>query len=302
VERSGASEGGKDRDVMETQSAQRRGRIDDFNLATLDLTKFASSKSGSSAFVEAGFHKDARYFRDYIAKWHFAGLRDVVDVGCGYGRWSFFLAEANSTVRAFDNNEERLTLGRNLVEHFALDNILFEMRDVTSLGTVDRQFSAAWCYNALQFVHRRKCLEQIHKILSPGGYLFLGMYEGSGKVLEKFFKGYALGGSQHRITKFATRSLAQGPRFSEGTPNYGDPDTIAGILNEFGFKLDSDFPLEVEMSRRPSQDEAFAEELRDLRALGTRLSTDEDFAATFAQHPGVASRLPMCLNLRAKKV
>jgi ubiquinone/menaquinone biosynthesis C-methylase UbiE len=287
---------------MEMQSVQRRGRIDDFDLASLDLTKFTSGEGGGSAFVEAGFHQGAKYFRDYIAKWRFTGLGDVVDVGCGYGRWSFFLAEVNSTVRAFDNNDGRLALGRSLSEHFGLDNIRFEKRDVTNLGTVDKQFGAAWCYNALQFVHRRKCLEQIHKLLVPGGYLFLGMYEGSGKVLEKFFKGYALGGIGHRITRFATRSLAQGPRFSDGTPNYGDPDAIAAILTEFGFELDRDFQLEVEMSRKPSHDEAFADELRDLPAVGRRLAADEKFAAEFAQHPGIASKLPMCLNLRAKKV
>jgi SAM-dependent methyltransferase len=284
----------------EMNAPARRGRIDEYDLTTLDVASLAGGRAGNSKFVEAGFRQKASYFRDYVDRWGFGDLGDVADIGCGYGRWSFFLAETNRSVCGFDRDQDRLDLGSQLATAFDLDNLTFSKRDVTDLGNVDRQFDGVWCFNALQFVHRSKCLAEIHRILRPGGALFLGMYEGAGKVLEKFFTGYALGGTSHRITKFAMLSLAQGPAFGEGTPNYGDPTLMADILSAQGFELDATHPLDVQFS--PKKTASVAQELSDLSALGKRLQTDEKFAQEFALHPEVAAALPMSLQLRARKI
>jgi hypothetical protein len=98
------------------------------------------------------------------------------------------------------------------------------------------------------------------------------------------------------------QSLAQGPAFGDGTPNYGDPDLMADILSAHGFELDGSYPMEVQFSPKRTALPTIAEDLSDLSALGKRLQTDHEFAREFARHPELAAALPMSLQLRARRV
>ncbi len=277
----------------------RLGNIDDFDLKTLDIA--AISGAAGSPFVDAGFKAGADHYRKTVEKWGMHGFGRVADIGCGYGRWSFFLAEVNDRVTGFDRLADRLALGETLKGQFGLPNIDFVQTDVTAMDAEDESFDAAWCFNALQFVNRRKCLSEINRILKPGGQMFLGVYEGLGKVMEKFHTGYAKGGLDHRITKFAIDSIAMDQTRDEGVANYGDPASIAAVLERHGFALNADWPMDVEMSKKPADAVTFAELAADPPALAARLR-DPAFAAEFAARPEVANAYPMFLHLRATKV
>lgn len=284
---------------MGHQTNRQHGQLGKFDVKTLDLTRLAAFDG--SEFVRAGFLFDAAFFREYIAKWGFGELGDVVDIGCGYGRWTFFLAEVNSFARGVERNASRIEMGRELSKLFGFDNVDFVCGDVASAPVGDELFDGAWCFNALQFTNRGECLSRIHGMLKPRGVLFVGKYECAGKILEKFFVGYALGGTTHRITRFAIRALAQGGECGDGMPNYGDPESMERTLNRFGFELDHDFAPEVELSKKEPSASPFVEDLRDLASLGKRLESDETYASEFARYPGLANALPVSIQFRARK-
>jgi 2-polyprenyl-3-methyl-5-hydroxy-6-metoxy-1,4-benzoquinol methylase len=62
---------------------------------------------------------------------------DVLDVGCGSGRALNLMAKSfpNSRFAGFDIYEEGISLGQREAEKRGLENVHFEVRDVTSLGT-----------------------------------------------------------------------------------------------------------------------------------------------------------------------
>jgi len=281
--------------------ASRRGRIDEIeNIETLDLAKLYGNPFPSNDFIKGGLRPGPAYFRTAIEKWGFRDLGTIADIGSGYGRWSVFLAEANPQVVGFERNKDAVALSEKLASYLGLDNAKFVVTNTTKLPAEPASFDGAWCYNALQFMPREQVMREIHRILKPGGKLFLGVFNAEGRVLEKFFEGYAAGGLAHEKTKFAIRSLRQGAAFN-GMPNYGSVDTVHRMLAEFGFEMCAEPALDLEWSRKQVQTEAYAEELKDLSALAARLESDEGFAHEFARHGALAYLLPMNLNFCAIK-
>lgn len=283
--------------------AARRGRIDEIpDLEKFDLVKFNDSINPyGNDFISGGFREGKDYFRTAIRKWKFEGLGKVADIGCGYGRWSLFLAEVNESVVGFERNEKCVSLCRKLAAHFHLPNASFETCDVTRLSAGDAVFDGAWCFNTMQFLDRERALKEIHRTLKPGGILYLGHYNGAARVLEKFFQGFKAGGLAHATTRFALRGLRGGP-FYNGPGNYASAPHMREVLETFGFELLDDPPMEIETKSGKFIPARLTDLMGDLSALAERLEGDEDFATEFAAFPELAYGLtPVNVAVRAIK-
>jgi SAM-dependent methyltransferase len=279
-----------------------RGRISEIdNLATMDLVAFNGGVNPfGNEFIRGGFGAGAAHYREVVKKWGFVGHGRVADLGSGYGRWSVFLAEENDCVWAFERNEAANELARKLASLFALENVQFEASDITALPRDAASFDAVWCYNTLQFVDRAKALQEMHRVLRPGGLLHIGGYNGAGNMLARFFNGFKTGGIASHAVKFGLRSLAQGPLY-DGQGSYGSVDHMRTVLSRFGFTLCESPPIEADPAKPMPTSGAFSELLRDLPALASRLLSDPSFAAEFAAHPEFAQTYPVNVNLVATR-
>jgi hypothetical protein len=130
--------------------------------------------------------------------------------------------------------------------------------------------------------------------------LFLGEFNGAGKILQRFFTAAHRSGVSARGAKQAAAWLARGP-FYNGRLNYATADTLEAMLDEFGFCLHRDYPVEIEVDGPVPSDHPFASDMEDLSALGRRLETDGKFALEFSQHCELANLYPAnihCLAIR----
>jgi SAM-dependent methyltransferase len=292
----------RDLRAVNTPDPARHGRIDAIgDLRDFDVIAFNGGVNPyGNAFAEGSFKSGTAKYRDEVLQWGFTGLGKVADVGSGYGRWSVFLAEVNDFVCGYDWNEDAVALARKLCAHFGLDNTKFEATDITALTADAGQFDGVWCYNTMQFVDRRNTLDAINSILKPGGRLFLGVYNGAGRVIEKFFQGYSKGGIGQGATRFALRGMREGPLY-DGKGNYASPDVMEEVLKRHGFRLLQEPKMDIEMSRKPRKPSPFDEDMKDLRKLAARLESDEKYAAEFAKYPEVAALYPINLHFCAVK-
>jgi|GEM_PF-5428232 len=288
---------------MSNPIGSRRGDIDRVpDLATLDLSSLNDPRDPyDNAFLAGGFREGAAYFRDAVRKWGFADLGVVADIASGYGRWSMFLAEANEGVHGFERNSAAVRLSRNIAARFGLDNAAFEVADVTALPCEDGVFDGAWCFNVMQFVDRKLTLAQMHRILRPGGRVFIGHYNGIARVLEKFLEGYRAGGLAHPTTRFALAGMKGGP-FNDAIGNYGAVETMREILAGRGFALLDDPPMEVELKRKAAVPAALVEYVRDPAVLAEKMENADGLAAAFADHAELAyGSSPMNIHFCAVK-
>lgn len=225
-----------------------RGRIDQVpDLELMDLVEFNGLNPFGNDYITNGFHQGATYFRTMVSRWKFSERGRIADIGCGYGRWSMFLAEANDFVVGFERNAKAIDLCRKLADFFGLDNTSFVVTDVNAgIAAKDDSFDGVWCFDAMEFFDREKVMREIHRILRPGGMLHLGEYSSTGQLLRNFLSGYEAGGLAHHVTRFALQSLRQGPWLG-GFANYGTLENLPQVLGRFGFKVIDNPPPEVEL-------------------------------------------------------
>lgn len=113
--------------------------------------------------------------------------KKVLDLGSGPGRDAKLLRDNNIEVLCFDASEQMIKRTKEL----GFESIL---GDMNKLDFSDKSFDGVWAFTSLLHIteiQMRKVLEKIHKVLKPGGILFLGMIDGEfeGEVVRENMPG-----------------------------------------------------------------------------------------------------------------
>ena len=106
----------------------------------------------------------------------------VLDLGCGAGRTTIGLDRIGYGVTAIDLSEALLAEAR--LRHPDLE---FHRMDATALAFPDGSFDAAlFSYNGIDCIHplagRRRCLEEVFRVLKPGGTFLLSSHNWVGVI------------------------------------------------------------------------------------------------------------------------
>jgi SAM-dependent methyltransferase len=101
---------------------------------------------------------------------------DVVDLGCGFGGLSLYLAVAGARVVGVDPNAERFGVAERLAARFGLD-ARFVQGWMEELPLDDQAFDVAVMNNSLCYLvgraDRRRALGHALRVLRPGGWLVI---------------------------------------------------------------------------------------------------------------------------------
>ena len=147
----------------------------------------------------------------------------VLDLGCGFGLFSLYFACVYPGLRldGLDRNPRRIAMARAAARTLGLGNVHYEVGDVMDFKGGDR-FDAAYMLDIVHHIPEeavRPLLEQVAKILSPGGRLLI-------KDVDRrpFYKRWFT----HALDK------VMDPR---SPVRYWDPDDLAALLQEVGFTV-----------------------------------------------------------------
>jgi demethylmenaquinone methyltransferase/2-methoxy-6-polyprenyl-1,4-benzoquinol methylase len=95
--------------------------------------------------------------------------RDVLEVACGTGYWTQFIAPLARTVTATDINPETLEIART--KAYPPRRVTIEQADVYRLTASERRFTGAFAgfwWSHLEHRERRSFVEVLHRSLAPG--------------------------------------------------------------------------------------------------------------------------------------
>ncbi len=136
----------------------------------------------------------------------------VLDVGCGSGVLSDFLARQGATVIAIDSNPAAIEYARRT---FARPGLDFRLSTVDELGLAPESLDRSYCFELIEHIHlhqTRALFRQIHDLTRTGGTLAITTpnYAGVWPVIERALDMTKLvprlGGDQH-VTHFTRRLL-----------------------------------------------------------------------------------------------
>ena len=109
------------------------------------------------------------YFDRFIGNWN--GVK-VLDVGCGGGYISEYLAKLNAVVSATDILKESLNAAREHAEQNDLQ-IDYNLCTTERLPYGDNTMDSVTCCDVLEHVtDKQRILSEIYRVLKPGGWFF----------------------------------------------------------------------------------------------------------------------------------
>lgn len=108
-------------------------------------------------------------------RWQAEGLNAFLDLGCGLGRHAVYMGKHGFEVTAFDLSDEAVQATRNWAER---ENLQIESRtgNMLALPFKNDSFDCIIAYNVIYHTDTigfQTALEEIRRVLRPGGELFL---------------------------------------------------------------------------------------------------------------------------------
>src|SRR5262249_46729025 len=101
----------------------------------------------------------------------------VVEVGCGTGQMSLFLATADRLVVGADLTRASLELGARAARRYGVDNVVFLETDLRTPGLREGAFDVVYSSGVLHHTpDPAASFARIARLVRPGGVIVLGLY------------------------------------------------------------------------------------------------------------------------------
>jgi ubiquinone/menaquinone biosynthesis C-methylase UbiE len=100
------------------------------------------------------------------------GFQRVLDLGCGTGRHSLFLAKQGFDVYATDMSPTAVKIAGEKAAALELKNVHFQQHDMRDMPFEDSFFDAVICTWTLHhgtLVQIQRTVDEVHRVLTPGG-------------------------------------------------------------------------------------------------------------------------------------
>jgi SAM-dependent methyltransferase len=116
----------------------------------------------------------------------------IVEIGCGTGQMSLYLARADRLVIGADLTRASLLLGAQAAQRFAVDNILFVETDLAAAALRPASFDVVYCSGVLHHTpDPRRSFAHVAKLARPGGIIIIGLYNSIARLPLRLRRGVA---------------------------------------------------------------------------------------------------------------
>jgi SAM-dependent methyltransferase len=121
----------------------------------------------------------------------------VLELGCGTGQLSLFLAGADRTVVGADLSRPSLDLAREAADRYGLTDVHFVETDLRAPGLRRDAFDVVICSGVLHHTHDpRTAFACVARLVRPGGVLVVGLYNAYARLPLRLRRAVA------RLTRF----------------------------------------------------------------------------------------------------
>lgn len=152
-----------------------------------ELLEKTAAKLGTrdAWFLKRVFAGGLSKYKQRLACIGFDEFETVLDAGCGFGQWSFALAETAKSVEAIDTDEDRIQAAERLGKD--IPNVNFRTASLEDLPFEDESFDGVFCYSTIYYTDVCRSLKELCRVLRKGGYIYVSS-NGLGWYVYNFVK------------------------------------------------------------------------------------------------------------------
>lgn len=125
------------------------------------------------AFLRRAYSTDPEIYRQRLRAIAFNGLDHILDAGCGFGQWTLALADLNNHVSSLDAKATRIDVLNDILARFDIHNVTTHVGRIEEVPYPDAAFDAVFCYIAIFYAGWLAALDEIVRVLKPGGRLYV---------------------------------------------------------------------------------------------------------------------------------
>jgi len=116
----------------------------------------------------------------------------VLELGCGTGQMSLFLATVDRMVIGADLARPSLELAAEAARRFGVEGVLFVETDLRRPGLQPEAFDVVVCTGVLHHTpDPRAAFSAVARLVKPGGYVVLGLYNAFARLPHRLRRGIA---------------------------------------------------------------------------------------------------------------
>ena len=143
-----------------------------------------------SRHIEEVLTYSPAYYLKRLEKIGFTGKNSrILDAGCGAGIFTVAASRLNKQVKAIDATDKYLAVAKEITAKLKLKNIELRQGKIESLPYPDNYFDFIICYDVWMYTNRLKSLQEMFRVLKPGGKIYLGLIAGLGWYLDLIWQG-----------------------------------------------------------------------------------------------------------------
>lgn len=100
----------------------------------------------------------------------------ILEAGCGFGQWVFWMAEQGFDVTGVDISEKAINIAKKYIKNNKIKNCKFLEKDIRKTSFKDGYFDYIFSFGVVEhFRNPDVILKEFKRILKPGGKIFLSM-------------------------------------------------------------------------------------------------------------------------------
>jgi len=184
----------------------------------------------------ATIFKPSKLARDFVnlLKKHRLVKGDILEIGCGNGRDSFFFARQGFDTTGFDISPEAIKFCKERQNEFIKNKkaqIKFLAADAEKLPFRDESFIGAYSVGVLHSTNLKKSLKELSRVMKKGGLVMVHLFEKTVFLpSKKVEQNYSAKEIKNILAKFPFKILKFASNLTRSKPDY---DEKAGFHKHF---------------------------------------------------------------------
>lgn len=107
----------------------------------------------------------------------------ILEIGCGTGQLSMYLAHSQRQIVGVDLSLNSLKLASEFKQKNGINNVTLIHADIFNMPFMENSFDFVICKGVLHHTFNcKKAFEQVVKLIKPGGFIILGLYNTYGRL------------------------------------------------------------------------------------------------------------------------
>ncbi|MFH1656471.1 MAG: methyltransferase domain-containing protein [Candidatus Nealsonbacteria bacterium] len=128
--------------------------------------------SRDKGFLDRVYKDGLEKYQKRIYQIGFKDKKHILDAGCGFGQWSFAMAQNSEKITGIDVSLSRIKICKEIAKINNFSNIEFFNESVEDLSYEDNSFDAIFCYSVIYSTDYKKTFKEFFRILKKSGNLY----------------------------------------------------------------------------------------------------------------------------------